>query len=131
MKAMENKFIIVSLDDWEGMYYINELISEGHEIRRDELVRLMKQHKVWDVEYEYLNQEGENIVQSYGSMFNTYEEVKPYIEQNVREIDISHRMEGATTFKKFKEYLWKKNILKVLLRSTCFYTYLLHCRSQH
>lgn len=77
---MENKFIIVCLDDWEGLYYKNELISEGHEIRRDELVGLMKQHKVWDVEFKYLNQEGENIVQAYGSMFNTYEEVKPYLE---------------------------------------------------
>ncbi|WP_342423158.1 hypothetical protein [Paenibacillus sp. FSL E2-0178] len=78
---MKNKFIIVSLDDWEGLYYKNELLSEGHEIRRDKLVRLMKQHKVWDVEFEYLNQEGENIVQAYASMFNTYSEAKAYIEQ--------------------------------------------------
>ncbi|MEK4006438.1 hypothetical protein [Paenibacillus sp. FSL H3-0333] len=78
---MENKFIIVSLDDWEGLYYKDELISEGHEISRERLVRLMKQHKVWDVEFEYLNQEGENIVQAYASMFNTYSEAKPYLEQ--------------------------------------------------
>ncbi|WP_167433903.1 hypothetical protein [Paenibacillus silvae] len=41
----------------------------------------MKQHKVSDVDYEYLNQEGENIVQACGSMFITYEEVKPYLEE--------------------------------------------------
>lgn len=78
---MENKFIIVCLDDWEGMYYKNDLISEGHEISRSELVRLMKQHKVWDVDWEYLNQEGENIVQDCGNMFNTYDEAKPYLEK--------------------------------------------------
>ncbi|PZT57418.1 hypothetical protein DN757_01820 [Paenibacillus silvae] len=81
MKTMKNKFIIVVLDDWEGLYYKNELISEGHEIRSKELVGLMKQHKVSDVDYEYLNQEGENIVQACGSMFITYEEVKPYLEE--------------------------------------------------
>nr|WP_145401598.1 hypothetical protein [Paenibacillus xylanexedens] len=78
---MENKFIIVILDDWEGLYYKNELISEGHEIRRDELIRLLKEHKVWDVDFEYLNQEGQNIVQACASMFNTYEEAKPYLEE--------------------------------------------------
>ncbi|MFE6075687.1 hypothetical protein ACFVQB_14540 [Paenibacillus sp. NPDC057886] len=77
---MENKFIIVALDDWEGLYYKNELISEGHEIGRSELIGLMKQHKVWDVDFKYLNKEGENIVQAYASMFNKYEEAKPYLE---------------------------------------------------
>jgi hypothetical protein len=78
---MENKFTIVSLDDWEGLYYKGKLIEEGHEIRRSELVHLMKKHQVWDVDFEYLDAEGEELVQDSGCMFNTYEEAKKYIEQ--------------------------------------------------
>jgi hypothetical protein len=77
---MENKFIVVSLDDWEGLYYKGKLIEEGHKIRRLNLVSLMKKHQVWDVDFEYLDAEGEEIVQDSGCMFNTYEEAKQYIE---------------------------------------------------
>ncbi|ASA22680.1 hypothetical protein [Paenibacillus donghaensis] len=79
---MKNKFIIVSLDDWEGLYYKDKLIKEGHEIKRPELVDLMKKHQVWDVDFDYLDAEGEEIVQDSGCMFHTYEEVKKYIESN-------------------------------------------------
>ncbi|QWU14321.1 hypothetical protein SAMN04487895_101624 [Paenibacillus sophorae] len=77
---MENKFIVVGLNDWEGLYHKGNLIEEGHEIRREVLVRLMKQHAILDVDFEYLNQEGEEIVQDSGCMFDTYEEVSKYIE---------------------------------------------------
>ncbi|MGM1044806.1 MAG: hypothetical protein ACQEXX_01530 [Bacillota bacterium] len=77
---MENKFIIVGLDDWEGLYYRGNLISDDHEIRRENLIRFMKLYRVLDVEFEYLNQEGERIVQESGSMFNTYEEAKQYLD---------------------------------------------------
>lgn len=77
---MENKFNIVSLDDWESLYYKGELIKEGHEIDRFDLVRLMKKYRVLDVDFEYLNGEGEEIVHDSGRMFNTYEEASKYIE---------------------------------------------------
>lgn len=78
---MENKFIIVNLDDWEGLYYNGKLIADDHEIRRESLVRLMKQYLVFDVEFEYLNEEGERIVKESGSMFDTYEEVIQYLDK--------------------------------------------------
>lgn len=78
---MENKFFIVGLDDWEGLYFKGKLIEDDHEIRRENLVRLMKQYGVLDVEFKYLNQEGEQVVQESGSMFNTYEEAKQYLEK--------------------------------------------------
>lgn len=77
---MENKFTIVSIDDWEGLYYKGHLIEEDHEIHRGKLIRLMKQHRVWDVDFEYLNEEGERLVKEFAGMFNTYDEAKQYLE---------------------------------------------------
>ena len=78
---MENKFIVVTLDDWEGLYCEGKLIVDDHEIRRESLVRLMKQHLVFDVEFKYLNEEGERIVKESGSMFGTYEEARQYLDK--------------------------------------------------
>lgn len=76
---MNNKFILVTLDDWEGLYCNNEIIEEGHRISREGLVALMKQHKVLDVDFKSLNEEGEKLVQDTGCMFRTYEEAVNYI----------------------------------------------------
>lgn len=65
---MENQLIIVSVDDWEGIYYQGKLIDEEHQIRRFRLIEIMKEYNTLNVVEVWLSSEGEEYVQDRGCM---------------------------------------------------------------
>jgi hypothetical protein len=45
-KIIEKKFVIVVADDWEAIYFDGKCIAQDHEIRRDYLLRYMRDYGV-------------------------------------------------------------------------------------
>lgn len=74
------KISIVIADDWEGLYLNNRLIEEGHKIKRLELVSVMKEFNTFDVEEQWLSNEGIEAVEHIGNLPNKYEDIARYIE---------------------------------------------------
>jgi hypothetical protein len=64
---MGSRLILLSADDWEGLFIDGELIDEGHEIRRTELVKAMKTYSTFDVKFEYFSIEGQEWLEERGS----------------------------------------------------------------
>lgn len=67
MRKVENKLILLSGDDWEGLFLNYRLIDERHEITRRELVKTMKDHKTFNVEFEYFSIEGQEWLEENGN----------------------------------------------------------------
>lgn len=63
-----NKFILISADDWEGLYYDGMLVFEGHELQKKELVNFMNVAKTINVEFKSFNYLGLDWIHDRGSL---------------------------------------------------------------
>lgn len=76
---MENQLIIVSIEDWEGVYYQGKLIYEQHEVRRFKLIDIMKEYNTFDVVEVWLSSEGDEYIQDRGRMPENYDDLIQFL----------------------------------------------------
>lgn len=51
--------VFVTADDWEGLYIDGQLVTEGHEVRRSELLRILGiPHKELNADADWLAERG-------------------------------------------------------------------------
>ncbi|WP_064199133.1 hypothetical protein [Brevibacillus brevis] len=72
---MGNTLIVLTGDDWEGLFYNGKLIEEEHSIHKSELVNRMKQYQTFDVRFLWLNNMGLKWIHNEGSFPSNFEDV--------------------------------------------------------
>lgn len=70
-----NNLVVISADDWEGIYLNDKLLDEGHKITKHQLVDYMREYNTFEVYFEAFTDEGCRWIEDQGSLPSKYEDI--------------------------------------------------------
>lgn len=75
VSVTDKRLILVSGDDWEGLFLNGKILDEEHSIQWDNLVKYMKQFNTLDVNFVMLSPLGDEWLQNRGSFPEYFSEI--------------------------------------------------------